>query len=301
MNRFQRHEGAPERIVLLLAFIVSLLLLVSQRGGPNFTQPAQRKAEDVISPIAQVVSVPIRKVEGVVFGIKDRRRAYSENLELREELAAMRGRQARLDLLELKIKRYERILSTNVEADMPHEKIVARAVSETNGPFVRSLLLNVGQKNGVEIGNPVMTADGLIGHVINTGQNSARVLRLGDLNSRIPVINRRTEGKAILSGDNSDRPLLAFVQNTSDWNAGDTIITSGDDGILPMGLPVGIVIKTKSQALLVKLHAENRPIDWVWVSPYEPVIAPENETVVDKTVKSEDSASLANGESGGTP
>jgi len=282
MNSFQKHDGGPARIALLTAFIISLILLLSQRDGPNFTKPAQRKAEDVVSPISQVLSIPIRRVEAVIFGFKDRRRAYAENLELRAELAGLRDNQARLDLLQLKIKRYERIISTNVDAEIPSEKIVARAVSETNGPFVRSLLLNAGAQNGISIGNPVMTADGLIGHVINTGQNSARVLRLGDLNSRIPVINRRSEGKAILSGDNSERPVLAFVQNTKDWVAGDVIITSGDDGMLPMGLPVGKVIKTKTDDLLVRLHAENTLIDWVWVSPFKPIIAPSDEETAAK-------------------
>jgi len=286
MKSFQKHDGQPARMAWLIALLISMLLLVSQRGGPNFTKPAQRQAEDVISPIAQILSVPIRRVEAIIFGIKDRRRAYDENLELRAELAGLRDTQARIDLLQLKIKRYERILSTNVDAEIPHEKIVARVVSETNGPFVRSLLLNAGTQDGVTIGNPVMTADGLIGHVISTGKNSSRVLRLGDLNSRIPVINRRSEGKAILSGNNSARPVLAFVQNTTDWVAGDVIITSGDDGMLPMGLPVGKVMKTKSEGLLVMLHAENTPIDWVWVSPYQPIKAPRDALPDDVAQKS---------------
>jgi len=76
MNSFQKHDGSPARIALLTAFIISLILLLSQRDGPNFTKPAQR-------------------------------------IELRAELAGLRDNQARLDLLQLKIKRYERIISTN--------------------------------------------------------------------------------------------------------------------------------------------------------------------------------------------
>jgi len=274
MSSFRRYDGGPTRTALLATFLASFILLVSQRDGPNFTKPAQRKTEDLISPLAQILSRPIRSVENVAFDIKDRSRAFEENIRLREQVAKLRDNEARLDLLQLKVKRYERILSASTDADIPLEKIVARAVSETNGPFVRSLLLNAGQKDGVSLGNPVMTPDGLIGHVIARGSTSSRILRLGDLNSRIPVINRRSEGKAILSGDNTLRPLLAFVQNTSDWEVGDIIITSGDDGMLPMGLPVGVVIKPGGEELRVKLHAENTPIDWVWVSPYRPIATP---------------------------
>jgi len=300
MPTIRRYDEGPTRIALLIAFLISFILLVSQRGGPNFTQPAQRKAEDVISPMAQFLSQPIRGAENFVFGFKDRNRAYEENIALRRELDQMRDTQSQFDLLQLKVKRYERILSSNADTDVPLKKIVARAVSENNGPFVRSLLLNTGRKNGVSVGNPVMTPDGLIGHVIDAGQKSSRVLQLGDLNSRIPVFNPRSEGKAILSGDNSQRPLLSFIQDKGSWQDGDVIITSGDDGMLPMGLPVGVVVQSNSQDIRVKLHAEDTPIDWVWVSPYQPIIAP-SETDAAETEAGQDIGTDTNTETEDRP
>jgi len=279
MSNFRRHEGTPARIALLSALLTSFIMLLSQRGSPNLRSPAQRTTEDVVSPIAQVLSYPIRGLETMAVGFKDRSRAFEENVKLRQDIAKLRNRQVKLDFLELKLARYEKILSTRVEADIPSKKIIARAVSETNGPFVRSLLLNVGRKDDVNIGNPVLTAEGLIGHIISAGQHSSRVLKLGDLNSRIPVLNRRSGGKAILSGDNSLRPKLAFTQNAPDWLMGDRVITSGDDGMLPMGLPVGVVVNANVEDLRVKLYSENEPMDWVWVSPYRPIAAPSDEIV----------------------
>ena len=274
MASLGKYDNSPVRMVLLTAFLLSSILLLSQRGSPNFSQPAKRGAEDAIAPIAQILSLPIRGVENIAFDLKDRSRAHQENIALRKELIALRDKAARLDLLQLKVNRYEHILSTNIDANIPTKKIVARAVSESNGPFVRSLLLNIGTEQGVKIGNPVMSADGLIGHVINSGRQSSRVLQLGDLNSRIPVLNLRSESKAILSGDNSLRPVLTFIQDASDWRAGDNVITSGDDGMLPIGLPIGRIVKDNGAVLRVKLHAEKVPIDWVWVSPYARITAP---------------------------
>ncbi|MEP1230568.1 MAG: rod shape-determining protein MreC [Litorimonas sp.] len=274
MSNFQRYDGVTARIAFLAAFLTSFILLLSQRGSPNLRGPSQRATEDVVSPIAQILSYPIRGMENMATRFKDRSQTYEQNIQLRDEIAKLRDRQIQLNLLELKVKRYERILSARLDVDVSSKKIVARAVSETNGPFVRSLLLNAGQKNDVNMGNPVMSVDGLIGHVISVGQKSSRALKLGDLNSRIPVLNRRTESKAILSGDNSVRPLLAFIQNPMDWEPGDVVITSGDDGMLPMGLPVGKVIKNNAQELRVKLYAEKAPTDWVWVLPFRPILAP---------------------------
>lgn len=293
MANLGKNDSSPIRMVLLAAFLISTILLLSQRGGSHFSQPAQRAAEDVISPIAQILSTPIRAMENIAFGIKDRSRAHQENIELRKELIVLRDAAAQSDLLELKLKRYERILSVNLDANIPRKKIVARAVSESHGPFVRSLLLNSGTHHGINIGNPVMSSDGLIGHVINAGHQSSRVLQLGDLNSRIPVLNKRSESKAILSGDNSLRPVLTFIQDASDWAAGDHVITSGDDGMLPIGLPVGVVVKGKGKGLFVKLHAEKAAIDWVWVSPYNRISAP-SDTDIENTSIDDDLSELTN-------
>ena len=91
-------------------------------------------------------------------------------------------------------------------SDIPAQKIVARSVSETNGPFAHSALINAGAAKGAAKGHAVMTVDGLYGHVVRVGQNSARVLLLNDLNSRISVMSHRSQSRAILVGNNKDLP-----------------------------------------------------------------------------------------------
>ena len=78
----------------------------------------------------------------------------------------------------MKLARFEQILGSDFGVDVVENKIAARAVSEIDGPFVRSALINAGQKKGVGVGHAVMTVDGLYGHVLRVGANSSRVLRL---------------------------------------------------------------------------------------------------------------------------
>jgi len=158
--------------------------------------------------------------------------------------------------------------------DVPLEKIAARAIGETDGPFVRSLLLNVGARDGVKVGNPVLSTQGLVGHVINTGPTTTRVLQLSDLNSRIAVVSATSGAMAILAGDNTAQPKLSFVNQRENWAIGDRVISSGDDGALPRGLEIGEVVRGKNNELRVKLSSRSAPLDWVWVSPFEKIIAP---------------------------
>ena len=79
-------------------------------------------------------------------------------------------------------------------------------------PAARScsaLLLDAGTEQGVAVGMPAMTPEGLVGRVVEVGRRSARVLLMTDFNSRIPVVVESSGDHAILEGDNSRLPGCA--------------------------------------------------------------------------------------------
>lgn len=277
-------NGGITRFALIGAIVISSLLISFQRNSERHASGLEVTAQETVSPLANALSVPLRHFESLFSTLNERRKIADDNSKLRDEVHMLRERQARYDNLAIKVARYEAILGVDTETDVPLKKIAARAIGETDGPFVRSLLLNVGSRDGVKTGNPVMSIDGLVGHVINLGPNTARVLRVSDLNSRIAVVSAETGSTAILAGDNTPFPKLSFVNQRQKWVLGDRVITSGDDGFLPRGLEVGIVVQGKNGGLRVRLSSHSAPVDWVWVSPYKKLIAPE------ETVSPEDNA-----------
>ncbi len=270
----ERSNSGLTLIALSIAILISVFLIVFQRGAMRDSTGAEIAVQETVAPLAQLMAIPLRRVEGVSASLSERATAIEDNKALREELAVLRERQARYDNLAYKVARYEAIIGVDTETDVPLQKIAARAIGETDGPFVRSILLNVGERDGVTIGNPVLSTQGLVGHVINVGPNSARVLRLSDLNSRIAVASARSDATAILAGDNKDQPRLAFVNQPENWRPGDRVISSGDDGALPRGLDVGVVVLDASGGLRVDLSSGDAPLDWVWVSPYQRLAPP---------------------------
>ncbi len=103
--------------------------------------------------------------------------------------------------------------------------------------YVRGALLNVGSKVGVKPGQAVVTGEGLAGRVAEVGDNSARVLFVTDVNSRLPVLVERTRERAILAGDNSSSMRLTLLQTVQGVQRGDRIVTSGHGGSFPVGIP----------------------------------------------------------------
>ena len=90
--------------------------------------------------------------------------------------------------------------------------ISARVIGDHTGAFVREVLISAGEKSGLRKGQAAMTGDGLAGRVSEVGARSARVLLLTDINSRVPVVVERTRDRAILAGDNSNRPQLLYLK-----------------------------------------------------------------------------------------
>ena len=265
------------RLLIGLFSVVSLIIFFSALGSDRFMSGSKTAAEDSASPVLSVLTMPIRGFENAVESLRNRSRAHSENQRLKQELAQLRDVEARANAMAIKLSRFEKILNVDPTSGIPEKKIAARAVSEKNGPFVHSVLINAGQDKGVKAGHAVMTVDGFLGHVIRSGRRSSRVLHAEDLNSRIAVMSQRSQARAIMTGRNSPFPVLSFIAQDADWRDGDQVVTSGDGGVLPAGLPIGDVKIDRSGEAYVELFVNRNNVDWVWVYLFEPIKVPVDE------------------------
>lgn len=284
----QRRRRLRGRIIFFLLLLVAIAVFFASQANGRILDRTQTAVESSTSPVMTYLTMPLRGFENFADDMRDRSRAHSENKRLKLELERLSDIEARANAMAIKLSRFQTILNVDASSGIPERKIAARAVSESNGPFVRSTLINAGAKKGIEKGYAVMTVDGLLGHVVRVGANSSRVLRLEDLNSRISVMSVRSQSRAIMTGDNSRRPKLSFITEGSDWSDGDLVITAGDDGMLPQGLPIGYVNVDKEGDLRVVLYVNDSHVDWVWVYPYEPLLAPEEDPVFPETDAAED-------------
>jgi rod shape-determining protein MreC len=218
-----------------------LLMVLAARVNPDGAARFRGVMLDLVTPVWSVVRAPFdgagRAADwaGDYFGAVDRsRRLETELAAARAELQrAATDRRALMQLKKLG------------KVQDPARKVVAqtRIVSATSGSVVRTAMIAAGQNQGVGVGLPVIGADGLIGRTIESGSNAARVLLLTDPASRIPVIVVRTGQAGLATGTN--RPALELRDRVGldvPLQTGDRLVTSGDGGIFPPGIPVGTII-----------------------------------------------------------
>ena len=252
--------------------LISIVLFVLGLNGRQPLEGARRPLESLSAKALTTLSMPLRGLENLSASAKEWTDLALENNRLREELMRLQSVDNDIRALREQVKYLEGVFNTTISIPNRSKRIAARAVSESSGPFVYSALINAGTRKGVVDGDAVLTINGLYGRVVRAGDSSARVLLLTDLNSRIAVMSERNRARAILTGNNSNTPTLEF-RGDGEWQIGDRIMTSGDGGVLPRGLPVGVVIQEGAN-LSADLFTLRAPVDWIWITPFDAIPEP---------------------------
>jgi rod shape-determining protein MreC len=100
------------------------------------------------------------------------------------------------------------------------------------------------------------------------GLRSARFLLLTDINSHLPVMLEGSRAKAILTGDNSDRPRLNYLSPSSNASPGDRVVTSGHGGVFPPGMPIGVISSVQDGIARVEPFVHRHQLEYVTVVDY---------------------------------
>lgn len=255
------------RISLIFMLTLAAALLLLGRAETYVFDQARQVVTDLAAPLLELASRPVAVARRVVERTDEYAYVFDENERLRAENARLLAWKEAALKLEAKVARYEALL--NVQVDPEIKYVSGRVVSDNGGPFVDTVIVNVGRSQGARSGDAVIDSDGVIGRVVATGEKAARVLLLTDLNSRIPVVIEPAHYKAVLAGDNTDWPKLEYLTSTSGISPGDRVVTSGDGGLIPPGLPIGLVIQTSDGLTRVETFADRDRLDFVRVLQYE--------------------------------
>jgi rod shape-determining protein MreC len=271
-------------VVVVVVIVVAVAFLLADRRETLQTQAygVSRKVFDVADkPVAGAVAAPAHWTRQLADLTGSYFAAASENRRLKAELAEMRKWRDTAIALEDTNQRYRSILG--LRTDPPIPMVTGRVVSDSRGPFANTRLANVGADKGVNIGNPVMNDHGLVGRVVGAAQGASRILLLTDVASRTPVLVDRTDARAILLGDGGSNPRLSYLRGQNPVKEGDRVLTSGDGGVFPRGLPVGVAAKGLDGQWRVRLYADSGSIDFVRILQYQDFTALVNEKQLETT------------------
>lgn len=256
-----------QRFAFALLIGAAIALMIISQSEPGALERFRSGVTDVVTPIVAFFSRPSATVADVVERVESLASLREENAALREA----NDRLMRWQSLALRLQRENEELrqALKVVPDPRSSYVTARIAGESGGPFVRTALLGAGARDGVKKGQAVLGGHGLIGRIVDVGEGSARVLLITDLNSRVPVFVEPNRERAVLAGDNSDTPRLEFLAAEARIAPGDRIVTSGEGGLFPPGLPIGTVAELGEGEATVRSYAAWDRLEFVSVLDYD--------------------------------
>jgi rod shape-determining protein MreC len=222
----------------LLVLLAAAIILVGKADQTMFDSLRSNLTDDA-APALDALSRPLAAATGLVDRVRGVVTMYQDNLQLTRE----NERLLQWQQVALKLSGDNRELRglLKVVPDNAVSYVTARVIANSGGGYVRTVMVNAGTDQGLARGQAATTGAGLVGRLTEVGNRAARVLLLTDLNSRIPVVVEGTHVNAMLAGDNSERPRLIYTSAPEALKIGDRIVTSGEGGVFPPGVPVGLV------------------------------------------------------------
>lgn len=236
------------RLLVALALAVALMVL-DHRGG--WLTSIRTQVEVMAQPLWRLAGLPARLGDTVRDDTATRARLAKENDTLRNALLISGARIARLQASAAENARLRGLLGAVEQGGLDVQ--LAPVLDVALDPTRQRLLLDIGAKQGVVVGQPALDAGGVLGQVIEVRSSTATVLLLTDPDHAIPVAVSRN-GIRLVAYGRGDRLELANIPTSSDVKTGDLIVTSGLGGRFPPGFPVGTIARLRrdeSRAFLV--------------------------------------------------
>ena len=256
--------GRPIRRILvgLLVLFLMAIFLLWRVDSPRVERFRAALVDGVV-PSFEWALVPVTKAAAMIDDYQSYTRIYEQNQELRRELQQMKAWKEAALQLEQKNARLLDLNQVRLDPNLTH--VTGVVLADSGSPFRQSVLLNVGERDGILDGWATMDGIGLVGRIAGVGPSTSRVILLTDSNSRIPVTVQPSGQKALLSGDNSSLPPLDFLEDQDQVRPGDRVVTSGDGGVFPADLLVGQVALGSDKRLRVVLSADYGRLEFLRV------------------------------------
>jgi rod shape-determining protein MreC len=240
-------------IVAAVLLILSLAVLSYSVTRLSETGFLRKLVLEAATPVQDAVNVSLNGLHDAwqrylfLIGMED------ENRRLRKENDALSEQMSRLQEGYLEGMRLRKLL--NLSEGLPGRTVAARVVDRSRTFLFKTILINKGTADGLRVGLPVLSEQGVVGRIIETAWHASQVLLIIDENSNIDALIQRNRAQGILQGAGPSGCNLKYISRVEEVQPGDVVLSSGLAGVFPKGLMIGVVtgVSRKGEGLFQKI------------------------------------------------
>ena len=264
-------KGNQQKFSLLSLILFSIVFLIL--GNFNFKIINFNKIviKEIINYSAFVVNIPENAIKKSYNEVLDHFDFYNDYLLTKNKLQKLKNKD-----LEKKIITFENIELKKLIDDyfVEDRQAYAKVLIDKESPFLRSIVINKGSKNGVKAGMAVYDDIYLVGKIVEVNFLTSRVLLISDINSKVPITIQPNNIQGIMSGLDQARGQLLYTNKNeliTDKKKKMIVVTSGVGGIFKSGIPIGEINPTETLAnkkLIVNFYRNFSQLKYVKISSH---------------------------------
>ena len=257
-------RGAKQKFSLFVLILVSIFIFALDNAKLKYIETLRSLINDGVYRISTISSSPI-KFSGATkdFFVKHIF-VYKENEKLKYEIEELKNKNFESLYLRTENNKLQNVLQ--LEKESPYTTVNAKVIIDKDSPYLNSVVINKGRNSGIKLGMPVLSKGNLAGRIVEVNFISSRILLLNDLNSKIPVMISPKGSQAILSGVGKKKPSLQYLPENFEFSDKENLVfTSGKDGVLFPGIPVGKATLDDDK-ISVKLFSDPEQIIFVSIA-----------------------------------
>jgi rod shape-determining protein MreC len=273
-----RKQVRRRRAVLALLIIGSFVLLTITYGSGS--NGLQRGVSTIFSPVQGVADGALKPARDLVNWFDQTFDARGRNDRLHDELQAARKASVGASAALAENAQLRKLLQLDRGGAIPsgYEPVTGRVIARSPTVWFSDVTIDAGSDEGVEVNDPVVNGDGLVGTVTAVTGGSAQVTLIADHSSAVSakVVPVAVQGLIKPNVGDPEDLILDFIDSTKHVHKGQAVVTAGwrDQTIearFPPNIPIGevsrapIIEQEASQQVHVRPYADLRDLDLVQV------------------------------------
>ncbi len=237
---YRDNKNSKLGIVITIVILVFLVVITNLNNNiwSRIANPFTKITMSVQSGITYLKN-KISKNDDYFASVDDLR---TKNEELKKENEELKQKKQELEILKAEnktLKEHVKLVDNYSDYDCIPGYVIQRDFSN----YSKTVVINIGRKDGIETGMTVVADGGLVGYIVSAEENTSKVQTIIDTASAVSALFANTEKTLVTRGilDSDNRIKGTYIDNDVVVNEGDNIATSGIGGIYPKNINIGKV------------------------------------------------------------
>jgi len=259
-------KSTQQKFSLLTLVFISIFTILLSSLDFKIIRIIKVGINEVVYRSSFIVSIPENFLKNTYIEIVEYSTFYNKYKKSNDELKLLRSGNVENEIIQNENKELKELINDYITSS---DKLLAKIIVDHNSPFLKSIIINKGSKNGIKIGTNIYDQSYLVGRVIEVNYKTSRVLLLSDLNSNVPATIAPQNIQAIITGTGDNHGQIKYIKDgLSDKFSEESIVyTSGTGAIFKSGIPIGtlkLFEKDKKTGFNVEFYSDFSQLKYVF-------------------------------------